>query len=241
MISNAPTPAATVVLARELNDSIEVFMVKRPGGAAFPNLHVFPGGKIDSADHLFAATQNSSLDFAEYFEKESEAFAYAAGVVRECFEECGVLLATSVDGQRIRDVRHLDVYRQRLIDAQETLTSFCQKEKLLPDFSQLRYLSHWITPEVAPRRFNVRFFLAAMPEGQAARRHLGETTAGEWICPEAALGRQKSGDWQMIAPTLTTLESICGPVNLPQLLAWIDEGLHKNTYKPADRLQGLVG
>lgn len=42
--------AATIVLARDTRAGPEVFMMKRPGVGDFPDLHVFPGGKLDESD-----------------------------------------------------------------------------------------------------------------------------------------------------------------------------------------------
>ena len=46
--------AATVMIVRDKPDSlsptIEVFMMKRPGRGDFPDLHVFPGGKVEETD-----------------------------------------------------------------------------------------------------------------------------------------------------------------------------------------------
>ena len=45
-------PAATVLLLRDINDEMEVLLVKRSNKPPFGNLYVFPGGKIDDDDHL---------------------------------------------------------------------------------------------------------------------------------------------------------------------------------------------
>jgi hypothetical protein len=48
--------AATILLMREDHGVLEVYMVQRPHGVDFPNLHVFPGGKVDEVDaHAFGA------------------------------------------------------------------------------------------------------------------------------------------------------------------------------------------
>ena len=39
--------AATVMLVRDDPSGLQVYMVKRPGRGDFPDLHVFPGGKVD--------------------------------------------------------------------------------------------------------------------------------------------------------------------------------------------------
>jgi hypothetical protein len=47
-----PRPAATVILARDTSDGIEVFMMQRTTEVAFAKgMHVFPGGGIDPTDH----------------------------------------------------------------------------------------------------------------------------------------------------------------------------------------------
>tara|TARA_B100001093_G_scaffold387974_1_gene374037 strand:- start:212 stop:343 length:132 start_codon:yes stop_codon:yes gene_type:complete len=42
------------MIVRDKPDStssgIEVYMMKRPGKGDFPDLHVFPGGKVEEAD-----------------------------------------------------------------------------------------------------------------------------------------------------------------------------------------------
>ena len=44
-------PAATVMLLRHLEGSLEVFMLRRTNAAAFAGgMYVFPGGRVDDAD-----------------------------------------------------------------------------------------------------------------------------------------------------------------------------------------------
>ena len=42
--------AATVLIVRSGESGPELFMLQRPGRGVFPDLHVFPGGKVDSED-----------------------------------------------------------------------------------------------------------------------------------------------------------------------------------------------
>ena len=51
--SNQPLiPAATVLLVRDHNSTIEVFMIKRAMKTNFGGAWVFPGGKVDSSDDI---------------------------------------------------------------------------------------------------------------------------------------------------------------------------------------------
>ena len=51
----------------------------------------------------------------------------------------------------------------------------------------------WITPEISPKRFDARFFLARAPEGQEPKVDGYEATEGLWIAPAAALQRWEDG------------------------------------------------
>ena len=85
--------AATVMLIRDTADGLQVYMVKRPGKGAFPDLHVFPGGKVDADD--FAPDVTADLDDAQASKTlgiSAGGIRYWVAVVRECFEECGVLI-----------------------------------------------------------------------------------------------------------------------------------------------------
>ena len=49
---SVPAPAATVLLVRDTNEKIEVFMLKRASRTKFGGAWVFPGGKLDVDDRL---------------------------------------------------------------------------------------------------------------------------------------------------------------------------------------------
>ena len=56
-----PTPAATVVLLRSGVDGLEALLTHRPSSMAFaPDVHVFPGGRVDELD-LSPAVQARSV------------------------------------------------------------------------------------------------------------------------------------------------------------------------------------
>ena len=42
--------AATVMLLKDADEGLTVYMAKRPGKGVFPDIYVFPGGKVDEAD-----------------------------------------------------------------------------------------------------------------------------------------------------------------------------------------------
>lgn len=81
----------------------------------------------------------------------------------------------------------------------------------------LHYLSHWITPEGAPARFDTRFFVARAPEGDHAHDER-EHTDSCWIRPLDALERHASGTFDLILPTMRNLEAIGRCATVAELL-----------------------
>jgi 8-oxo-dGTP pyrophosphatase MutT (NUDIX family) len=85
---------------------------------------------------------------------------------------------------------------------------------------QLIPLAHWVTPEIEARRYDTRFFLAVMPEGQEARHDAGETTALLWASPQQATARGLKGEIQLPPPTWTTLRQLERHATLDEALDW---------------------
>lgn len=205
--------AATVVLMRDVSDTIEVFMMQRPGGVDFPDLHVFPGGKVDEQDLLEDRVHGcTEAEANRLLGLVAGGLRYWVTAIRECFEECGVLLARR-DGvflalDQPAEVARFDGYRQALIDGAMTMADLCEREDLVLAADCLSYFSHWLTPPSVPRRFDTRFFVARMPVMQETAAHAWETAGEHWVSPAEALDAAASGTWRMISPTLTTLKSL---------------------------------
>lgn len=70
----------------------------------------------------------------------------------------------------------------------------------------LVFLDHWVTPEIATRRFDVRFFASAVPEGQEPRAVGTEMDHVLWIEPLAALAEFEVDRMKMLRPTIRVLE-----------------------------------
>ena len=240
-----PRPAATVLLVRAATEGVEVFMVKRPGRGDFPDLHVFPGGKVDAADDRIAHAC-VGLDDAEASAAlgvDGGGLQYWVSAIRECFEEAGVLLAYRDSGifAYLGDAHRsrFDEYREALIDGSLPMVEFLDREQLTLATDRVLYFSHWITPVGAPARFDVRFFITAMPPDQDARGHDWEVVSGEWVRPEAALEHHRAGRWQMIYPTLTTLASISGHADVDGLLTSVGAGEHLGEITEERHIQGM--
>src|SRR5260221_11361179 len=72
----------------------------------------------------------------------------------------------------------------------------------------LRPWSRWITPKVEPRRFDTRFFAAALPAGQRTRDVGGEAAAVQWNSPADALEEGRAWNIQIWMPTAKKLDSL---------------------------------
>lgn len=236
--------AATIVLVRDTPRGPEVFMMKRPGGGDFPDLHVFPGGKVDETDlapELLHGLDEATADRLLGVEAGGQRYWVAA--IRECFEECGVLLACR-GGRLLRwadegEVARFNGYRQRLIDGEISLLEICRREGLRLAAGRVHYFSHWITPEQAPRRFDTRFFVAAMPDAQETIAHQWELADDEWVRPHDALAAASDGRWRMISPTMTTLASIAGFADVESLLEAVAAEAHVEELTPELRRHGM--
>lgn len=81
-------------------------------------------------------------------------------------------------------------------------------------------IAHWVTPEIEIRRYDTRFFLTTLPEGQEARHDEGEMTELAWLTPAAALARCRAGEVRLPPPTWTTLRRLEALPTLDDALAW---------------------
>lgn len=246
MIQSKPVrDAATLMLVRNSQCGLEVFMQQRPGRGAFPDLHVFPGGKVDENDEGFGNLCDSLDDTtaSKILSVGSNGLRYWIAAVRECFEECGVLLASQRNGEPLLElacsVERLEAVRNALSSNELDFRDFVVSNDLIVQTSRMHYFSHWITPEFAPARFNARFFVTEMPTDQQTVEHESEVVSGEWIRPKQALRRYAKGDWQLIVPTLTSLRMLCGYRSTEDLISSVRVGAHKIPVTPSLHAQGI--
>ena len=235
--------AATVMIVRDADDGIEVYMVKRPGKGDFPDLYVFPGGKVDEDDWQPSLCPNmTDSDASVRLGINEGALRYWIAVARECFEEVGVLLARDVSGIHVPDAEQREVQaelRSKLLAGELSWGEVLQAQNLSIASERLVYFSHWLTPPSVPRRFDTRFFLAALPEGQVALADTSETISGQWVSPRTALQLYKDKEWQMIGPTISSLETLAQYVSAEQALADVAAENHVQPWTEEHGEQGM--
>jgi 8-oxo-dGTP pyrophosphatase MutT (NUDIX family) len=233
----AARDAATVMLVRdaegESGPALQVCMLRRHLNSDFVGgAYVFPGGKVDDDDRTAGAEASclgrSDADASALLGIESGGLAFWVAALRECFEEAGVLLAYpqgSAPGSPLVDVTDPSV-RSRLaarrIEVNAGTVDFleaCRAEGLCLAVDRVHYFSHWITPEPAPKRYDTRFFVTALPPGQVPIHDDHETTATVWVEPAEALERARAGEFDIIFPTIKNLEAIARFQTSAELLA----------------------
>jgi 8-oxo-dGTP pyrophosphatase MutT (NUDIX family) len=212
-----PRDAATVMLLRPaagVSGGFEVYMLRRKPSMAFaPGAYVFPGGSVDQrdADEEVAWAGPGVDRWGELFDAPAElARALVCAAVRETFEESGVLLAGPSAGTVVADTTGEDweADRQALLDRSMSLAEMLARRGLILRSDLLRPWSRWITPKLEPRRFDTRFFAAALPAGQRTRDVGGEAAAVQWIAPAAALEAGRARRIQLWLPTAMTLAEL---------------------------------
>ncbi len=221
-----PRPAATIVLMREgpggRGEGLEILLLRRVRSAGFvPGAWVFPGGRVDRDDATPAllerleglAPADASHRLALHEDAEPPAVAYYVAAIREAFEETGILVGRDADGAtapsitRRPEVRTL---RDELLADEDRFPSVLDRMGCRMDGGAVAYVAHWITPLVEPRRYDTRFFAAAVSREQEVALAEAELTHHAWLTPAAALRRREEGTLPMVFPTIKTLQSLAG-------------------------------
>ncbi len=192
-----PRPAATVLLLRDGSEGVEVLMTRRSMTASFaPGAYVFPGGGVDALDaasHAQAQRRVSQSDLH---------LTQAIAAIRESFEELGVLFARQADGSMANAA---DI---AALDRTQPFVSQCAARSLKLAADEVFVLAHWITDRDLPRRFDVPFLVARMPDGQSPVADESEQFEPVWVRPADALQRHKDGSFFIIFPTIRTLDRL---------------------------------
>ena len=201
-------PAATVLLLRDGPDGLQVLMTRRSMTASFaPGAYVFPGGGVDAADAAAHTHANRRIGQNDLH------LTQAIAAIRESFEELGVLFARHTDG---RWANEADI---AALDRNGPFAPQCAARGLHLAADQVFILAHWITDRDLPRRFDVPFLVARMPEGQTPVADESEQFEPVWVRPQDALSRHEAGQFFIIFPTIRTLERLQAFKTVDEVLA----------------------
>jgi 8-oxo-dGTP pyrophosphatase MutT (NUDIX family) len=193
--------AATVALLRDGEDGIEAWLLTRVRQMTFAaGMSVFPGGRVEPAD--------ADLPFAGSAEPLARRFGCAeelarillGAAVRETFEETGVLLTTPT--------RELAGARADVEAGRVGFGELLREHELTVPVDALAPWARWVTPAGEARRYDTRFFVAALPDGARADDVSTESSSAAWVPVGQAIEEQQRGDRRLMPPTMATLTSL---------------------------------
>jgi len=216
-----PKQAATVILLRHAEPhGFEVFLTRRSDEMLFlGGMYCYPGGTVGKEDYTPRAIERCAgltpkqarKILGAHFSPQEALGLWIAGV-RKVFEEVGVLLAVEESGAPLLlDAARADRLAERHMALMNKSISFMQlleAEKLLCNLASLVYFSHWQTPAQYALRFDTRFFVAVLPEGQAPLPSSYEVAHSVWLAPERAMQLFTRGELPLIFPTFAGLRTL---------------------------------
>jgi 8-oxo-dGTP pyrophosphatase MutT (NUDIX family) len=214
-VNVVPRPASTVLTLRDADKGYEILMLRRNEKSVFmPGAYVFPGGTVDALDATGDIAFGLNDDTAsKRLSLKSGGLAHYVAALRELFEEAGLLIACTADGDEVlfverSDLEQLSEERRALNAGELQFVDVMHARGLLVNLRDVAYLAHWITPEGLPRRYDTRFFVVLAPTEQRATHDAGETVADRWIRPTDALAANERGEMAIMTPTRRMLEAI---------------------------------
>jgi 8-oxo-dGTP pyrophosphatase MutT (NUDIX family) len=174
--------AATVLLVRDGAAGVEVYLQRRSRHMGFAaGLWAFPGGRVDASDRdpaIDACWSGPPPDaWAERMDVSVDAArGYVVAACRETLEEAGVLLAEPAPA-----AAPLEAARRDVLSHARSFAAVLGDLDVRLDTGRLRYWAWWRTPAGEPRRYDTRFFVAALPPGATVVAHSGEVTDELWV------------------------------------------------------------
>ena len=170
-------PAATVIVVREAPSSYEIFMLKRTSKASFASgMYVFPGGRVDP-DVIFrlrcASSRADRWTTTQVAALGDEWRGFWIACIRETFEEAGLMLAYTPDGELVSFAdaavqERFAAYRDPLHDGTLSLLDICRKENLKLAVDHIHFYNRFVTPLGRPRRSIRAFSLPRLQKVSAA-------------------------------------------------------------------------
>lgn len=194
--------------------------MRRPPTMRFAaGMHVFPGGAVEDTDLTLPFVAGADLPALARRASSPAPRTLLAAAVRETFEECGVLVAADDQGRVTGGWPEMAADRVALDQGRLDLADLLGLRDLALDPALLPLFGHWITPAVEGRRFDTRFFVSALPEGQLAREVGDESDGSDWWAPARALTAYTDGRLPMLFPTVATLSWLASHDTVPGVLA----------------------
>lgn len=175
--------AATVVMVSDAEDGLHVYLQRRVRTMAFAaGMYVFPGGAVDAKDRIDAQNLIKGAP------------GRLAGTKLETDDDQGAGLGEDTLSARFAAVR--EVAEEANHDLLDPMT--------------LRYIAHWVTPEVEDRRYDTRFYAVVLPAEDVVNESSMESDHERWLRPAEALAQYRAGKMAMLPPTVAVLSGFAG-------------------------------
>lgn len=202
-------PSATAIVFRrgESGNPPQLLMVIRSAAMRFAaGAAVFPGGKVDPADHDLAARLASpGADLAD--------MAARIAAVRETLEEAGLVLAV----KQTVTAAQAAAARTRLIEL-GNLAPVLDEFGWTLQLDRLEPFARWVRPD--ERAFDTRFYLVDLGTGAVPLDVDGtEHSHLLWTTAAAALEQARQGQLHLIFPTLCNLHRLARHADFAAALA----------------------
>lgn len=202
-----PIPAVSVIPVRDGPRGLEVFVQHRAATMDFvPGAVVFPGGRIDAIDREQAPKRRIVPDHV--------AFGHARRWERTAYAALGAGLCTGEPGTEALAAARV-IVETAVREVQEETGARIDPVDLIP-------WDNWITPETAPKRFDVFFHLlpvALDADPRVEFTHLTrEATRSEWTLVTDLVAAVEAGDVLMVSPTRTLVDELSAIGTVPALI-----------------------
>ncbi len=217
--------ASTVILVREKNKALEIYLLRRSTKSGFMGgLYVFPGGVVDPEDlgfdhwapHIDMLPDQIGKQLGANTFSTEDALGFSIAAIRETLEEAGVFIASG-KGKTQKDIDDICTYRLNRNLPKSWFRTKMRSQNWTLSFSSLGRWSHWITPKLMKKRFDTRFFLVFMPENQTCVPDNMETKHGIWLTPQNALEQNLEAKIPLSPPAVVTLTQLLKFNNLNDL------------------------
>lgn len=224
---DVPVRMAATVLIVDQRPDLQVLMIERNARSVFAgSMWVYPGGSVDPDDASAAADAAvggiTDVRASELLGVEYAGIAHWVAALRETFEETGVLITHPDCAPDMTDPQvaaRFEKYRDAVNNGTLDFVDMVRSEAIILDGAAVHPVARWVTPVGPPRRFDARFFIAAMPAGQIPEHDNNEAVAHQWVAPQVALDAVASGEMAMMSPTTSVLERLAMFTTADQAIA----------------------
>ena len=221
--------AAVVLWRREADGGPRVFWMRRKPEMKFMGgWHAFPGGTVSREDAaLGRSIQAERPEWIEGrpggFDSETvsgalpeslteglelapdDAPGLLVAALRELFEETGLLPTTAgLEGRS----EPFEAARKDLLAGRRSIGEIVRHLGLTLDASRLVFAGRWLTPPLAPLRFDNRYFLLEHTEGDPEPAVPDEAAEAGWVRPAEAIALWRRGEVIAAPPILYLLRAL---------------------------------